>query len=70
MKIIKSEEQKQKRLKKSEQSLKDLLDTNKKMYIHCGSPKKREIGTENIWKNNDWKLPKSDENFKYRDPGS
>lgn len=65
--MIKSEEQKQKRFNKNKQSLRGMWDTIKWMYMHWGSPRKGEEGTQYL-KNTGCKLPKSDENCEYRDP--
>lgn len=42
MEIIKCEEQKVRRLKKSKQSLEDLCDKQVDQHTHCGSPGRRE----------------------------
>lgn len=59
----KGQKQKQKRMNKSEQSLRVRWDTIKWANIHIyGSPSKgRESVRNNIWRNNGWKLSKFDE---------
>lgn len=69
MAIIKSKDQKEKKLKKSEQSLRDLWDTNRLSNICIGGVPEREE-RENIWRNNTWKLFKFDERHDYKYPRS
>lgn len=72
MEIIQFEEQKEKRVKKSETEAKELVgypwvDQHK----HCEIPRKRnERGNdrENVWRNNGFTLAKFVEGYKYKHP--
>ena len=69
MEIVKCEKQKEKRLKKNEQNLRDLWDTKRLTNTHrvgVTERKDREAGRENICKNNGWKFLKSDERRDYK----
>lgn len=64
-KMIKSEKQKEKRLKKGKQSLRNLWDTIKRPTL-CESQKKKERNRENISRNNGCKFPKFDKRHEYK----
>ena len=74
MEIIDAAEQKEKRVQKSEQSLRNLWDTIMWTNIcMMGVPEgvERDKGTERIFeKNTGWKLLKCDERHEYRHPGN
>ena len=63
--VVESEQQKENRVKKNEQSLKDLCDIIKRIIHIVGISGEIERDRENILKNNGRELPKFDEKHKY-----
>ena len=59
--ITDTEQKKEKRVKRNEDSLRDLWDNIKHTNIHItGGPEEeeeRETGWEHIWRHNSWQLP-------------
>ena len=68
MEITKCEEQKEKRLKKNEQNLRDLWDTNRPTNTHIVGVTERKVreGQREYLQNNGWKFLKSDERREYK----
>ena len=66
-KSCKFEEQKEKQMKKSEQSLRDLWETTKEtIYTEWKTQKEREKESQiAYWRNNSQKFPKFEEKHKY-----
>lgn len=65
--IMCSEENKEKSMKHSEESLRDIWDTIKKKIVNCWSSrrKQREKRAESLFINNSQELPKYGERFGY-----